>query len=123
LSTQDSYSDYSMLEYKAARHGRTLIRNNRFAPTSQTCSAYGVKDSPKPLHVRHWTCPACGTVLDRDVNAAVNVAQAAGLAVTACRAQVRPEPLPAQRREAGTHPRDLTRAKPVASGAEGIPSH
>ncbi|MGW0735709.1 RNA-guided endonuclease InsQ/TnpB family protein [Streptomyces sp. NPDC002851] len=94
----------AMLEYKAAKLGRTFHRIARFEPTSQVCSACGVKDGPKPLHVRIWTCEACGTVLDRDINAAVNVAKAAGLAVTACRAQVRPEPLvPAQRGEAGTH--------------------
>ncbi|WP_411760401.1 zinc ribbon domain-containing protein [Streptomyces tunisiensis] len=51
-----------------------------------------------------WTCQACGAVLDRDINAAVNVAKAAGLAVSACGAQVRPGLLPAPRREAGTHP-------------------
>ena len=71
--------------------------------TLLTCSACGVKDGPKPLHVRA-RCPGCGAWLDRDINAAVNVARAAGLAVTACRAQVRPEPVPAQRSEAGTHP-------------------
>ena len=43
--------------------------------------------------------------LDRDINAAVNVARAAGLAVTACGAQVRPGVNPAQRGEAGTHPK------------------
>ncbi|MEV5644760.1 RNA-guided endonuclease TnpB family protein, partial [Streptomyces flaveolus] len=43
-------------------------------------------------------------VLDRDINAAVNVAKAAGLAVTACGAQVRRAPVPAPRSEAGTHP-------------------
>jgi putative transposase len=94
----------TMLEYKAARYGRTLVRISRFEPTSQVCSQCGVKDGPKPLHVRTWTCGACGAVLDRDINAAVNVAKAAGLAVTACGAQVRPEPVPAQRREAGTRP-------------------
>ena len=52
-------------------------------PTSQTCSACGVKDGPKPLHVRAWQCQECGAWLDRDINAAVNVAKAAGLAVTA----------------------------------------
>ncbi|NVK77061.1 RNA-guided endonuclease InsQ/TnpB family protein [Streptomyces morookaense] len=95
----------AMLEYKAARHGRTFTRIDRFEPTSQVCSVCGVKDGPKPLHVRTWTCKACGAVLDRDANAAVNVAKAAGLAVTACGAQVRPGLVPAQRSEAGTHPK------------------
>jgi putative transposase len=49
--------------------------------------------------------PGCEVWLDRDVNAAVNVAKAAGLAVTACRAQVRPGLALAQRGEAGTHPK------------------
>ncbi|MFD7583979.1 RNA-guided endonuclease InsQ/TnpB family protein [Kitasatospora sp. NPDC059811] len=95
----------AMLEYKAARYGRAFHRIGRFEPTSQVCSNCGVKDGPKPLGVRVWTCGACGTVLDRDINAAVNVARAAGLAVSACGAQVRPERVPAQRGEAGTHPK------------------
>jgi putative transposase len=93
-----------MLEYKAARYRRTFIRIGRFEPTSQVCSRCGVKDGPKPLHVRVWTCRACGAVLDRDINAAVNVAKAAGLAVSARGAQVRPGLVPAPRDEAGTHP-------------------
>ncbi|MEV7175350.1 RNA-guided endonuclease TnpB family protein [Kitasatospora sp. NPDC093679] len=98
----------SMLEYKAARYGRTFLRIGRFEPTSQVCSRCGVKDGPKPLHVRVWTCGACGAVLDRDVNAAVNVAKAAGLAVSACGAQVSRAPVPAPRGEAGTHPKPST---------------
>ncbi|MFE9444857.1 RNA-guided endonuclease InsQ/TnpB family protein [Streptomyces sp. NPDC006602] len=93
----------AMLEYKAVRYGRTLVKIGRFEPTSQTCSACGVKDGPKPLHIREWTCPACGTVHDRDHNAAKNVKTAAGLAVTACRAQVRPGLVLAQYDEAGSH--------------------
>ena len=93
-----------MLEYKATRYGRTFVRIGRFEPTSQVCSACGVKDGPKPLHVREWTCGACGTILDRDINAAVNVAKAAGLVVSARGAQVRRGPVPAQRGEAGTRP-------------------
>ena len=85
----------AMLEYKARLYGRAFHRIGRFEPTSQRCSACGVKDGPKPLHVREWQCGACGAQLDRDVNAAVNVAKAAGLAVTACRAQVRPDLVPA----------------------------
>ncbi|WP_285497294.1 RNA-guided endonuclease TnpB family protein [Actinomadura sp. NBRC 104425] len=94
----------SMLEYKANRYGRTLIKIGRFEPTSQVCSACGVLDGPKPLRVRSWTCAACGTRHDRDVNAARNIL-AAGRAerLNACGAQVRPGHAPAQREEAGTH--------------------
>jgi putative transposase len=71
-----------MLEYKAARAGRTFKKIDRFAPTSQTCSACGRLDGPKPLSVRSWTCP-CGAAHDRDVNAAINVlAQDAGTTQT-----------------------------------------
>jgi putative transposase len=93
----------TMLAYKASRYGRSFIRIGRFEPTTQVCSNCGVKDGPKPLDIRVWQCRACGVWLDRDINAAVNIAKAAGLAVTACRAQVRPGHVPAQREEAGTH--------------------
>ncbi|MEV0218692.1 RNA-guided endonuclease TnpB family protein [Streptomyces sp. NPDC050704] len=92
-----------MLRYKAERYGRTLIKIGRFEPTSQVCSACGVKDGPKPLDVREWTCAACGAVHDRDTNAAINVKTAAGLAVSACGAPVRPGAIPAQREETGSH--------------------
>ena len=100
----------AMLEYKARLYGREFHRIGRFIPTSQTCSACGARDGPKPLHVRAWQCQQCGAWLDRDINAAVNVAKAAGLAVTACRAQVRPGPALAQRGEAGTHPKSRHQA-------------
>ncbi len=93
----------SMLEYKARKHGRTFGRIGRFEPTSQVCSACGVKDGPKPLNVREWACLACGTVHDRDVNAARNIV-ALGRRETqnACGGSVRP-PLPvAAARETGT---------------------
>ncbi|MGW2566426.1 RNA-guided endonuclease InsQ/TnpB family protein [Streptomyces sp. NPDC001537] len=93
----------SMLAYKAQRYGRILVKIGRFEPTSQTCSTCGAVDGPKPLHVREWTCAACGTVHDRDTNAAINVKTAAGLAVSACGAPVRPGAIPAQREETGSH--------------------
>ncbi|MBO0809323.1 MAG: transposase [Actinobacteria bacterium] len=95
----------NMLEYKARLYCREFHQISRYEPTSQMCSSCGAKDGPKPLHVRAWQCRGCGAWLDRDVNAAVNVAKAAGLAVTACGARVRPGPVPAQRGEAGTHPK------------------
>ncbi|MGV9891661.1 RNA-guided endonuclease InsQ/TnpB family protein [Streptomyces sp. NPDC003395] len=113
----------TMLEYKAARYGRTLLRAGRFEPTSQVCSQCGVKDGPKPLKVRAWSCPSCGALLDRDINAAINIAKAAGLAVAACGAQVRPGLVPAQRGEAGTHPKhailpDGGRREPTLGGGQ-----
>ncbi|MEV7004438.1 zinc ribbon domain-containing protein [Streptomyces sp. NPDC093982] len=69
---------------------------SRFEPTSQVCSQCGVKDGPKPLHVRVWECGPCEAVLDQDINAAVNVAKAAGLAASACGARITPGLVPAQ---------------------------
>ncbi|MEU7468109.1 RNA-guided endonuclease TnpB family protein [Streptomyces sp. NPDC044984] len=92
-----------MLGYKAKRYGRTLVEVGRFEPTSQTCHVCGTVDGPKPLNIREWTCTACGTVHDRDHNAAINIETAAGLAVSACGAPVRPGAIPAQREETGSH--------------------
>ena len=96
----------NMLEYKAARAGRTFAKIGRFEPTSQVCSACGVKDGPKPLSVRSWTCPECGATHDRDLNAAINIrtaGQTAGHAAQARGAKVSPGAIPAPRGEAGTH--------------------
>ncbi|MFE3518297.1 zinc ribbon domain-containing protein [Streptomyces sp. NPDC059166] len=86
------------------RYGRTFVKIGRFEPASQVCSQRGVKHGPNPLRVRVRTCGACGAVLGRDVNAAVDVAKAAGPAVSACRARAGPERVPAPCGEAGTHP-------------------
>lgn len=61
-----------LVEEKAARYGRTVVKVDRFFPSSQTCSDCGRVDGPKPLSVRTWTCP-CGAVHDRDLNAARNI--------------------------------------------------
>ncbi|WSF34438.1 transposase [Streptomyces sp. NBC_01351] len=79
-----------MLEYKTAWYGRELITVDRWFPSSKLCSACGVIAEAMPLSVREWTCESCGTTHDRDENAAINLL-AAGLAVTACGAGVRPE--------------------------------
>jgi len=93
-----------MLEYKAHRYGRAFVKVGRFEPTSQVCSACGVKDGRKPLGVRQWTCPACGTVHDRDLNAARNIlALGRRERLNACGGGVRRE-LPAVAAETGTLP-------------------
>ncbi|WP_368077474.1 RNA-guided endonuclease InsQ/TnpB family protein [Actinomadura sp. WMMB 499] len=63
----------AMLEYKAARYGRTFARVDRRFPSSHICSGCGRRDGPKPLHVRAWVCGGCGAGHDRDVNAARNI--------------------------------------------------
>jgi putative transposase len=68
------------LEYKTAWHGGTLIVADRWFASSKTCSECGTAKAKLTLSEREWTCTACGTVLDRDVNAAVNLARLAGSA-------------------------------------------
>ena len=77
------------LEYKADWYGRTVIAVDRYYPSSKTCSACGVITAKMPLNIREWTCAACGTRHDRDVNAA-KVIRAEGLSVQACGDGVRP---------------------------------
>ncbi len=93
-----------LLAEKAEHYGRGFHRVGRFVPTSQICSACGANDGAKPLNVRAWTCAACGTVHDRDINAARNIL-AAGRAerLNACGGNVRPPPAVAVPAEAGTH--------------------
>lgn len=66
------------LTYKTAWRGGTLIVADRWFASSKTCSECGAVKAKLALSERQWTCTACGTVLDRDVNAAVNLARLAG---------------------------------------------
>ena len=69
-----------LITEKTAEYGRALIRVDRFAPTTQTCSICGAPNGRKPLRIREWSCTSCGSRVDRDRNAAVNIMLAAGLA-------------------------------------------
>ncbi|MEO3798845.1 transposase [Nonomuraea sp. B1E8] len=91
-----------MLAYKAARHGRILVKVDRWFPSSKLCSACGAVAESMPLEVRSWAC-SCGAVHDRDVNAALNIL-AAGRAerLNACGGRVRPPLTVAQAGEAGS---------------------
>jgi len=77
-----------MLEYKASWYGKEVIKIDRFYPSSKTCSNCGYILPELPLGVREWICPRCGTVHDRDVNAAKNI-KAVGQTVSAHGAGVR----------------------------------
>lgn len=77
------------LEYKSLWYGRTLVGIDRWFPSSKRCSDCGYTAVKMPLGVREWVCPECGSVHDRDINAARNIL-AAGLAVSVCGDAVNP---------------------------------
>lgn len=73
------------LAYKAQWHGIDLVIADRFYASSKTCSACGEKKPLLRLSDRTFVCEACGVTIDRDLNAALNLAQMAGKrSVTAC---------------------------------------
>lgn len=83
------------LEYKCERYERNLVVIDRWYPSSKTCSSCGHLLDKLSLGTRHWTCPGCGTLHDRDINAAKNILAvgltvAAGNGGKACGGSVRP---------------------------------
>jgi putative transposase len=73
------------LTYKAQLYGSRVFVANRWFPSSKTCSCCGVVDSTLARGAETFRCAHCGFEVDRDVNAAVNLARlAASSAVTAC---------------------------------------
>ena len=76
-----------MLEYKLAERGKAFVKVGRFYPSTKTCSVCG-NIQPMPLGVRVYTCPSCGSVMDRDCNAALNIrAEGLGLIGQICTAR------------------------------------
>lgn len=63
----------SFLNYKLAEQGKTLVKVDKFYPSSKTCSHCGNKKETLSLSERTYTCEVCGTTLDRDLNAAINI--------------------------------------------------
>lgn len=69
-----SWSEFvRQLEYKSNWYEREILRIDTWYPSSQICSTCGHKDGKKPLSVREWICPECGTHHERDINAAINI--------------------------------------------------
>ena len=67
------YSFLEKLKYKSEWHGKTLLQIGQFEPSTKLCSNCGYHNTDLKLKHRMWICPDCGSVHDRDVNAAVNI--------------------------------------------------
>ena len=61
------------LEYKLEERGKKLIMINKWYPSSRKCHVCGYVNKELTLKDRQWLCPECGTDLDRDINAAINI--------------------------------------------------
>jgi putative transposase len=77
------------LQYKASWYGRSLVKIDKWYPSSKRCSACGHILDSLTLDVRFWQCPECHSHHDRDINAAQNIL-AVGLTVAACGEAGRP---------------------------------
>jgi len=78
------------LEYKAEWYNRTVVKIDRFFPSSKRCSHCGFIIAKLSLNIRKWTCPDCNAKHDRDINAAINIL-AVGQTVLAQGQSVRPK--------------------------------
>ena len=63
----------TMLEYKAEWYGKNILKIGRFEPSSKLHANCGHINKELTLSDREWTCPKCGEVVSRDVNAAINI--------------------------------------------------
>ena len=84
----------TMLEYKCKWYGINLVKIDRFAPSSKTCSKCGHVYKGLKLSERSWTCPECGTRHDRDLNAACNIKEIGLKALPTERGEVKPVDCP-----------------------------
>ncbi|GGJ66886.1 RNA-guided endonuclease InsQ/TnpB family protein [Streptomyces brasiliensis] len=62
------------LTYKTRRNGCRIVADDRWFPSSKTCSGCGAVKAKLRLHIRTYECGACGLVIDRHDNAARNLA-------------------------------------------------
>lgn len=69
-----AYAEFlNILEWEATKFGTSVVKIDRWAPSSKACHICGCKNDALTLADREWVCPSCGTRLDRDVNAAINI--------------------------------------------------
>lgn len=73
VMNQKFYEFRRILTYKCSLYGIPLFIADRFYPSSKTCSRCGHIKKDLKLKDRIYICPECGTVLSRDLNAAINL--------------------------------------------------
>ena len=73
IADMSFYKFCRQVEYKADMRGSRVVVADRWFPSSKTCSGCGYKVDAMPLDVRSWVCSSCGSIHDRDVNAAINL--------------------------------------------------
>lgn len=85
---------YTMLAYKCEWYGVNLVKIGRYQPSSKQCSRCGHINKTLRLSERHWVCPDCGTIHDRDYNASVNIRNFGLETLRTERAEVKPVECP-----------------------------
>lgn len=63
----------TFLQYKLAEQGKYYIVIDKWYPSTKTCWHCGSKNPDVQLGQMEWVCPHCGAVIDRDLNAAINI--------------------------------------------------
>ncbi|MGW5126022.1 IS607 family element RNA-guided endonuclease TnpB [Streptomyces sp. NPDC004069] len=109
------------LAYKTQRNGCGILAADRWYPSSKTCSGCGAVKAKLPLHIRTYECDACGLVIDRDANAALNLAALAAAAVTGTGVAGDQDTAPAvsKPRGADRKTRTTTRSRKATGGRAG----
>lgn len=75
IQEQSFYEFIRQMKYKCEWRGIEFVQADRFYPSSKTCSTCGHVKSDLKLKDRTYICNECGTVIDRDYNAAVNLSR------------------------------------------------
>lgn len=69
-----AFSEFvAILEWVASNAGSTIVKIDRWSPSSKVCHVCGTLNADLALKQRSWECDCCHTILDRDTNAAINI--------------------------------------------------
>jgi len=75
IAKQGFFEFKTMIKYKAEKYGIEFVEADRWYPSSKTCSECGHVKTKLSLSEREFVCECCGTVIDRDKNASINLSR------------------------------------------------